>query len=58
MLGTGALVAGFFLVISWANRARRERAGRGFANAALVVLGLEFLAMVTLLMVGVGIPGP
>ena len=45
MLGSGMIIGGFALVITLANRARREHKGDGVGLAALIVLGLEGVAI-------------
>ena len=45
MLGSGMIIGGFALVITLAGKARREHKGGGFGLAALIVLGLEGVAI-------------
>ena len=45
MLGSGMIIGGFAIVIMLANKARREHKGSGFGLAALIILGLEGVAI-------------
>ena len=59
MIGTVTMFGGFVLVWETSKRARELNAGRSFAVAALVVLGLEGLALIihlTLVMAGFALP--